>query len=198
MKFCILPNTQLTFGLDCLDLLQQSLIFTINLDISHLLESDLLWSLIQELEFLWTIFADSALEIAELRLMNFPGAFDFLVEAELVADRYGSKHSLLNGKINRMLGLEGEDQPINSQIKIDCHQRTSQAHLPSLRSLLHIQLSCKSVYLAYFYTNLSSFIQHHQLRLPTDSLPFPHLDLFTKVQLIRLFLEKSREGSPPK
>lgn len=105
-RSCSLNRQRSTLGLDALYLLQQCLIFAVDLDVTHFLEGDLLGSLVEEFEALGTLLAYTALEGVELGLMDLPGAFDFLVEAQLVADGDGSKHSLLWKKYGITYHLE--------------------------------------------------------------------------------------------
>lgn len=105
-RSCSLNRERSTLRLDAFYLLQQCLIFAVDLDVTHLLKGDLLGSLVEEIEALGSLFADTTLEAAELRLMDLPGALDLLVEAQLVADGDGSKHSLLWKKYRITYQLE--------------------------------------------------------------------------------------------
>lgn len=77
-----------------LDLLQERLVLAVHLNVPHLLQRDLLGTLVQELEAFWPLLAHAALEAVQLGLVDLPGSFYLLVEAQLVAHRDRSEHCL--------------------------------------------------------------------------------------------------------
>ena len=100
-RSCILHLWKVTLRLDGFNLLQQGLILTIDLDVAHLLQGDLLGALLEEFEPLGTLLAHRSFETVQLGLVDLPRALDVLVEAEFVADGNGSEHSA-KSKIYRM------------------------------------------------------------------------------------------------
>lgn len=80
MRSCNLSRLESTLGLDGLNLLEQSLVLTVDLDVTHFLKSNLLGPLVEELEPLGTLLAYTTLETVELGFVDLPGTFDFFVE----------------------------------------------------------------------------------------------------------------------
>ena len=80
MRCCNLSRLESTLGLDGLNLLEQSLVLTVDLDVTHFLKSNLLGPLVEELEPLGTLLAYTTLETVELGFVDLPGTFDFFVE----------------------------------------------------------------------------------------------------------------------
>lgn len=84
-----------TFCLDRFYFFKESLILSIDLEVSYLFEGLLLQSLIKELKGLWTLLSNAALESSELLFMNFPRSLNLFVEAQLITHWDRPKHSAI-------------------------------------------------------------------------------------------------------
>ena len=85
-----------TFALDFLYFFEEDMVGSLNLAILDVFEYVSFFGLFEESELFGPLFGEFAFHLLEFLLVDFPVAFEFFVEADLVGDGDGAEHGVID------------------------------------------------------------------------------------------------------